>query len=218
MYRHTSAAAVIALVTVLTVISHGHVRHFLIGVLIVLLIIAVAVFFHGHRVVGNLWRDYQLGRGRKLADLRSRQWHPEIDNSTDGTERVLAVELRLPKVSSVWLEVLGEQVVTTGTLWGSPIVVVVFDHKDNEVCRCEDLRFNMMEWLSSVYPTDYVDAPPLASAKLTFKWINTGSNEVLASQSCTFDENGNLELTGREKVKIYRDHLRKYIKHLKQPM
>ncbi|MHB8189256.1 MAG: hypothetical protein ACYDHP_02275 [Ferrimicrobium sp.] len=48
LYRHSAAGAVIAIVTILTVLSHGHVRHFLIGVLIVLLAIAVGVFFHGH--------------------------------------------------------------------------------------------------------------------------------------------------------------------------
>lgn len=208
----------IAIVTILAAMTHGHVRHFLIEVLVGLLVIAVAVFFHGHRVVGNIWRDHQLRKGRRLEELRSRRWHSEIDIVFDGTERVLAVGLRLPKVNSVWMEVLGLSDSVSST-WGNPVIVIVYDRNGKEVCRCNSPQLNMTQWLSSVYPNDYVDSPPsLLNARLRFDWLNVSSNELIASENCVFDENGLLQLSWKQKIRINRDHLRKYLHHLKQPL
>lgn len=223
LYRHTAAGAVIAIVSVLAFLVHGTMRLALIIILLVLLAVSLGVFFHGHRIVGNIWKDHQLKKGRRLEEFKSRQWHPEIGYALGGTtyvERVLAVSLRFPKIDSVWREVLGHSELNpTYAPLGNPVAVVVYDRNGKEVCRCRNPQFNVTRWFTAVYPTDFVKSPPLLpNATLRFDWIRTSTNEVLASKTSTFDEKGKLELSRAEKIEAVRNRTRKYVRHLKQPL
>ena len=76
-----------------------------------------------------------------------------------------------------------------------------------------------LEWVVASYPSDFGEtAPPLPNARLRFDWINTRDNAVLASKTCAFDENANLELTKAEKRKANWGRFRRYREHLKQPL
>lgn len=209
-----------AIVVTLAFILKGTLREVVIWSLLVLLVLAIGTFLDGHRVVGNIRKDYRLKKGRDLKELRSRQWHPELGNAIDGNERVLAVALRFPKVDSIWRDAIFGPIREDDTrdAVSNPITIIAYGEGDKEVCRCNQPELVMFRWFTAAYPRDFgPSAPTLSNAKLTFKWFGRDGS-VLASAAIKCDNNGNLELTRREKLAMNNQRLRKYIQHLKQPL
>ena len=220
LYRHTAAGAVIAIVSILAALTHGTLRYVLDWCLFVLLLIAIGVFFHGHRVIGNLWKDAKTKRQGFRSEQRSKSWHCSASNRGGKLKPVISIALEFPNDTSVWSSLFTSDDPTfTNATAVTEVHSLVFDGRGTEIGRCSNPQLLVGYGFYSVYPDDFGDSKPrLKGGRFRFDWIRLDSSEVLASQTFDIDGDGTLLLSYRQRFDARRIRAQKHWQHLKQPL